>query len=137
MEVRHVCLQDTIHGAFLDICVNSEDPEIFAASDYRVHQCMDIAKRMNAKAVVFHTNYIVNFRLRTYIDSWINRNEEYWRRIINEYKDQYIYIENMFDDAPFMLAELAKEWQTNHILASALILHMLLYQVHLWRTGIM
>ncbi len=108
MEVRHVCLQDTIHGAFLDICVNSEDPEIFAASDYRVRQCMDIAKRMNAKAVVFHTNYIVNFRLRTYIDSWINRNEEYWRRIINEYKDQYIYIENMFDDAPFMLAELAK-----------------------------
>ena len=72
------------------------------------HFLISVSKRMNAKAVVFHTNYIVNFRLRTYIDSWINRNEEYWRRIINEYKDQYIYIENMFDDAPFMLAELAK-----------------------------
>ena len=72
---------------------------------------MDIAKRMGVKAVIFHTNYIVNFRLGTYIDSWINRNEEYWRQIINDYKDQHIYIENMFDDTPYMLAELAKRME--------------------------
>ena len=38
---------------------------IFKASDYRVRQCMDIAVKMGLKAVIFHTNYIVNFRLRS------------------------------------------------------------------------
>jgi len=108
MEVRPDRSGDTMHGAFLDICVNSADPAIFKASDYRVRQCMDIAVKMGLKAVVFHTNYIVNFRLQSYINSWIDRNEEYWRQILDNYKEQYIYIENMFDDTPYMLSELAK-----------------------------
>ena len=77
MAVRHDCSSDTMHGAFLDICVDSADAMIFKASDYRVRQCMDIAVKMGLKAVIFHTNYIVNFRLRSYLDSWIDRNEEY------------------------------------------------------------
>ena len=108
MSVRPGGTGDTMHGAFLDICVNSEDSKILEVSDYRVRQCMDIAVKMGLKAVIFHTNYIVNFRLGSYLDSWISRNEEYWRKILRDYKEQYIYIENMFDDAPFMLAELAK-----------------------------
>lgn len=99
---------DTMHGAFFDICVNSTDSKIFEISDYRVRQCMDIAVKMGIKAVIFHTNYIVNFRLKSYIDSWVDRNEEYWRQILKDYKDLCIYIENMFDDKPYMLAELAK-----------------------------
>lgn len=98
---------DTIHGAFLDICVNSDDPKIFAVSDLRVHQCMDIAKEMGVDAVVFHTNYIVNFRLKSYLDNWLHRNEIYWKRILAEYPKQKIYIENMFDDSPYLLTELA------------------------------
>lgn len=108
MEARHNRSSDTMHGAFLDICVNSGDLRIFGASDYRVRQCMDIAVKMGLKAVVFHTNYIVNFRLRSYLDSWIARNEEYWRQILKDYKEQQVYIENMFDDAPGMLKSLAE-----------------------------
>lgn len=108
MSVRSDRSEDTMHGAFLDICVNSADSKIFEVSDFRVRQCMDIAVKMGLKAVIFHTNYIVNFRLKSYINSWIDRNEEYWRQILYDYKDQCIYIENMFDDKPYMLAELAK-----------------------------
>lgn len=100
--------EDTLHGVFFDICVNSGDPKIFAVSDYRVHQSMEIARKMGLKAVVFHTNYIVNFRLQSYLDTWLKKNEEYWRRILREFPDQMIYLENMFDDAPAMLLELAK-----------------------------
>lgn len=99
--------EDTLHGAFLDICVNSADPQIFAVSDLRVHQCMDIARKMGLKAVVFHTNYIVNFRLKSYLSSWLTRNEDYWRRILREYPGQRIYLENMFDDSPELLTALA------------------------------
>lgn len=108
MSVRPGGTGDTMHGAFLDICVNSEDSKILEVSDYRVRQCMDIAVKMGLKAVIFHTNYIVNFRLGSYLDSWISRNEEYWRKILRDYKEQYIYIENMFDDAPYMLKSLAE-----------------------------
>lgn len=61
---------------------------------------------MGIKAVVFHTNYIVNFRLQSYIDSWLDRNEKFWQSILREYPEQMIYIENMFDDAPGMLLNL-------------------------------
>lgn len=108
MAVRHNRSSDTMHGAFLDICVNSEDSKIFEASDYRVRQCMDIAVKMGLKAVVFHTNYIANFKLRSYLDSWIERNEEYWRHILRDYSGQQVYIENMFDDSPVMLKSLAE-----------------------------
>ena len=108
MSVRTGGIGDTMHGAFLDICVDSADSKIFEASDYRVRHCMDIAVKMGLKAVIFHTNYIVNFRLASYLDSWISRNEEYWRQILKDYKEQYIYIENMFDDAPYMLKTLAE-----------------------------
>ncbi|MBR1742830.1 MAG: sugar phosphate isomerase/epimerase [Lachnospiraceae bacterium] len=103
--------KDTLHGVFLDICVNSTDPLIFKASDHRVRQSMDIARKMGLKAVVFHTNYIVNFRLQSYLDTWLDRNEEYWTRILEDYPEQEIYMENMFDESPAMLLELSKRME--------------------------
>ncbi len=101
------CSNDTLHGAFFDICIDSIDSRIFQASDFRVHQSMDIAKRMGLRAVVFHTNYIVNFRLKSYLETWLSRNERYWKGILLEYPGQEIYLENMFDDSPGLLQELA------------------------------
>lgn len=102
------CSQDTLHGAFLDICINSTDSRIFQVSDLRVHQSMEIAKAMGLRAVIFHTNYIVNFRLQSYLDTWLERNEAYWRQILQEYPEQEIFLENMFDDAPDLLQKLAE-----------------------------
>lgn len=108
MSLDHDRSEDTLHGAFLDICINSSDPQIFAASDRRIHQCMDIAREMGLKAVIFHTNYIVNFRLKSYLNGWLELNESYWKKLLQEYPKQKIYIENMFDDTPELLAELAR-----------------------------
>lgn len=99
---------DTLHGAFLDIAINSEDPEIFAISKKRVYQCMDIARELGVKAVIFHTNYITNFKLRSYCKCWVERNEAFWKQTLKDYPDLMIYIENMFDEAPDMLCELAE-----------------------------
>lgn len=105
------CSKDTLHGAFFDVCINSGDPKIFKVSDYRVHQSMEIAQEIGVKAVIFHTNYIVNFKLKSYLNTWLNLNEIYWRKILEEYPDQMIYIENMFDEAPRMLTQLAFKMQ--------------------------
>lgn len=101
--------QDTLHGVFLDICINSDDSSIYAASDRRIHQSMDIAMRLGVKAVIFHTNHIPNFRLQSYRENWLARNVRYWKALLQEYPDLEIYIENMFDEEPDLLCALAKE----------------------------
>lgn len=103
--------EDTLHGAFFDICVNSDDPLIFAASDKRVHQSMDIAQELGVRAVIFHTNNIANFRLKSYREGWVKRNTAYWEKILREYPDSCIYIENMFDEEPELLLRLAENMQ--------------------------
>ncbi len=99
--------EDTLHGAFMDIVVNSEDPKIYEISRKRVCQCMDIARQLGVKAVVFHTNYITNFRLKFYRERWQERNECFWREMLALYPELMIYMENMFDESPDMLRELA------------------------------
>ena len=98
-------------SAVFDICVNSDDPLIFAASDKRVHQSMDIAQELGVRAVIFHTNHIANFRLKSYREGWVKRNTAYWEKILREYPDSCIYIENMFDEEPELLLRLAENMQ--------------------------
>lgn len=100
--------EDTLHGVFLDICVNSADSLIYAASDRRIHQSMDIAMQLGVKAVIFHTNHIPNFRLQSYRESWLNRNVSYWRALLEEYPKLMVYLENMFDEEPDLLCQLAE-----------------------------
>ena len=100
--------EDTLHGVFLDICVHSDDASIYAASDHRIHQSMDIALRLGVKAVIFHTNHIPNFRLKSYRESWLNRNVSYWKSLLAEYPTLEIYLENMFDEEPELLCALAE-----------------------------
>lgn len=101
--------EDTLHGVFLDICVNSDDPKIQEVSDFRIHQSMDIATELGVRAVIFHTNHIPNFRLQTYRTNWLSRNATYWKKLLNEYPAVEVYVENMFDDEPDLLLALAKE----------------------------
>lgn len=102
------CSKDTLHGVFLDICVNSDDSAIYRASDYRIHQSMEIAVSLGVNAVIFHTNHIPNFRLQSYRNGWLNRNIVYWKSLLSEYPDITIYIENMFDEEPDLLQQLAE-----------------------------
>ncbi|MDO4565588.1 MAG: sugar phosphate isomerase/epimerase [Clostridia bacterium] len=101
--------RDMLHGAFLDITIHSDDPCIFRASDMRVRQSMDIASRLGVFGVVFHTNFIANFRSRDYRSGWVQKNAEFWSRLIAEYPALNVYIENMFDSEPELLALLAEE----------------------------
>ncbi len=98
----------TLHGVFLDVTVFSDDPLIADASDYRVEQSLAIAECLGVKGVVFHTNYIANFKTESYRDNFVKRNAEYWSKKLIEHKNLQIYIENMFDDTPELLAQLAE-----------------------------
>lgn len=99
---------DTMHGAFLDVTIHSDDPMIEDVSKRRVRQSMETAKNMGLRGVVFHTGRIGGFRAADYLRNWRDRNEAFFREIAGKYPAQRIYMENMFDEAPDVLAGLAE-----------------------------
>lgn len=98
----------TLHGAFLDVLVFSEDMEIRECSEMRVFQSIDAAKALGAEAVVFHTNHNPLLTAESYRKNWLERNEHFWRKVLEKYSDISVYMENMFDDSPHMLARLSE-----------------------------
>lgn len=101
--------QDTMHGAFLDVTIHSSDPLIRDASMLRVRQSMQIAERMGVRGVVFHTGRLANFRMPDYLAGWRDMNAEFFTEIAHSYPNIQIYMENMFDEAPDILAGLAEQ----------------------------
>lgn len=100
---------DTMHGAFLDVTIHSDDPRIRDVSVLRVRQSMEIAKKMGLKGVVFHTGRLAGFRAPGYLRNWRDRNASFFTEVANQYPEQQIYMENMFDEAPDILAGLAEK----------------------------
>lgn len=101
--------RDMLHGAFLDVTIHSEDDQIRRISQRRVYQSMDAAVALGARGTVFHTNFIPNFRLKSYMDNWVSANACFWRQLCREYPKTEILLENMFDEEPTCLRALAEE----------------------------
>ncbi|MEI3189610.1 MAG: TIM barrel protein [Lachnospiraceae bacterium] len=102
------CSNDTLHGAFIDISVHSEDSLIRKVSRFRVRQSMEIAQEMGVRGVVFHTGLLASFNDEKYRESWLEANVEFWTDILEEYKNQSVYMENMFDWNSRELVQLTK-----------------------------
>lgn len=107
-KVRSDFSKDTMHGAFLDVTIHSSDAKIREISELRVRQSLDIAKEMGLRGVVFHTNRLYGFRDAAYLKNWVEINERFYKTICEEYPNQQIFMENMFDEAPDVLRELAE-----------------------------
>ena len=99
----------TLHGAFFDVIPFSADEQIKKLSLQRIEQSIEHAKKLGAKAVVFHTNYNPFLNSKTYVSNWVKTNVEVWGDILENNSDIQIYLENMFDTTPDILSALAKE----------------------------
>lgn len=98
----------TMHGAFFDVIPFSMDKKIKEISHQRIQQSLDIARKIGAQAVVFHTNYDPFLSTESYVNSWLDTNEVYWGQVLKQNADINIYLENMFDTTPDVLLELSK-----------------------------
>ncbi|MBR2876838.1 MAG: TIM barrel protein [Clostridia bacterium] len=99
----------TLHGAFFDVIPFSVDSKIREISLLRINQSIDAAREVGAGAVVFHTNYNPFLNSSDYIDNWIKQNTEIWQSVLKENGDISVYLENMFDISPDIIAGLAKK----------------------------
>lgn len=104
---------NTLHGAFLDVTIFSSDDKITEVSEFRMRQSMDIAKKLGARAVIFHTNFIPNFKDDVYEERWVDCNYYMISRLLEEYKDISIFVENMFDMDYELILRLAKMMSDN------------------------
>ena len=98
----------TVHGAFLDVTIFSQDKHIRLVSEKRIHQSIKAAAAIGAKGVVFHTNYTPMINTKSYVNGWIADNTTFWSKTLEEYPNIEIYIENMFDRKPDLIVKLAE-----------------------------
>lgn len=101
----------TMHGAFLDLSINSSDAKIREISEFRMTQSMEIASRLGVKGVVFHTNYNPDIPGEAYKQHLIDTMVGYLAKLLKQYPDIEIYMENMFDKTPEVLEKISKQLQ--------------------------
>ena len=99
----------TMHGAFFDVIPFSYDSRIRAVSEERMIQSMEIARRIGAKAVVFHTNANPFLTSEKYIEQMVLATSEFVGKLLDEYRDINIYLENMFDSSPDILRKISEQ----------------------------
>lgn len=102
----------TCHGDFFDVLIFSSDRLIREISELRVRQSIEAALEVGAGAVIFHTNHNPFFTAESYVNNWLDCNEKFWSGILAEYPQLNIYIENMCDTSPDMLAALSERLST-------------------------
>ena len=101
----------TMHGAFLDLAINSSDAKIREISEFRMVQSMEIARCLGVKGVVFHTNYNPDIPGEVYKQHLIDTMVSYLSKLLKQYPDVEIYMENMFDRTPDVLEGISKQLQ--------------------------
>ncbi len=105
--------EDTLHGAFLDITVHSQDAMIREISRKRIYQSLRIAEDLEIRGVVFHTELIANYHSPSYRERWLEKNTEFWSRALEDFPGLEIYMENMFDEDEKSMAELGRVMESN------------------------
>ena len=98
----------TMHGAFYDVIPFSLDKRIRETADLRINQSIEAARKIGAKAVVFHTNYDPFLNSVDYVRMWIDSNAKYWSGVLSANPDMNIYLENMFDTSPDIMEQLSE-----------------------------
>ena len=100
---------DTLHGAFIGLDISSADIVLRERSRALFRKSMQIAKRLGVKGVVFHTGLLGGLNLRSFADRWLEKSKGFLRELAGEFPDTEIYIENTFEQEPYVFEKLAKE----------------------------
>ena len=98
----------TMHGAFLDVVVFSQDPLVRQVSEQRMRQSMEIARKLRVKGVVFHTNVNPMLSSREYDMRAIDMTTDYLKILLTDFPDIEIYLENMFDASPDIMVRISE-----------------------------
>lgn len=93
-----------IHGPFTELTPAAIDSRAILLMDERYKETLDVCDAFGVKDIVLHDGYLPPI----YQKSWHTKKSiDYWKRFSDSLKPGYVvYIENVFDDEPYMLAEI-------------------------------
>lgn len=87
----------TMHGAFYDVTIFSEDDSIRDISERRVKKSVEIALEAGCEKVIFHTNINPFITSKSYKRNWLERNKIFFTKLCESNPGIQILMENMFD----------------------------------------
>jgi sugar phosphate isomerase/epimerase len=74
----------------------------------RIIQNLEIAKKLDLKYTVFHTNSLPMMGKEDYYENWVKEHVAFWKEMISKY-DVTILLENMWDKTPEYVARVFEE----------------------------
>ena len=94
----------SLHGPFGDLNPGSFDSLVRETARQRIQQGLDVAMRLKAGHVVFHTGRVPGAGPEK---SWIRRAIHFWESFMKQIpEDLNVYLENMLEEGPQILAGL-------------------------------
>jgi len=106
----------TVHGPFMDLNPGALDPLVKETTLKRFKHTLEIAFRLNAKMVVFHSGY-ERWKYAHKIEPWLQSSIDTWTTLeplLKEYNLQ-VAIENIFEDTPDNLQMLMERLNSSYI----------------------
>lgn len=89
------CKHINLHGPFLDLNPASYDSKIEAASQERFQLTYEIAQKLNADRIIYHSCFLPNVY---FIEGWADRMAEFWNRFLEDKDDSIkICMENVLE----------------------------------------
>lgn len=95
--------QLSMHGPIFDTNVVSQDPEILKISQYRYRQAIEVAKTLDVRYLIFHSQWTPVYKVANVTGLWLNQVTDFWLQVLEEdIKDSNltILIENFMDETP-------------------------------------
>ncbi len=105
----------TIHAPFFDISTGGNDNEVRDLSFKKLSNVIEIGKKWSSKLVVIHYNYDRLYYGKSF-DKWIDRSEDFFKRLTDIPDHPLIAIENIDDPSPDVALELDRRVGSNRII---------------------
>lgn len=119
----------TLHGFFSNLCPVSKDKGIKDVSVKRYFQSLEIASRLGAKTVVFHTCFNNLLKQRIYRDNFFRQSVEFYNELIPCFEERKITaaIENVHEPDSDMIRNIIAAVNSPYLKATIDIGHLNLH----------
>lgn len=91
----------SIHAPFMDMAPGAVDSYVRQGTERRFKQAIDVAERVSARAIVFHSGY-GKWKYDHKVEPWLANSLEFWPDIIKRASEAgvMVAIENIFEEGP-------------------------------------
>lgn len=93
-------IETTVHAPFMDLSPGGYDRAIKRVSIDRIKKAVDVAKNIDAKAIVCHPGYD-KWRFDGNEQMWLESSIETWSEVLSHGgKEMEVLLENIFEETP-------------------------------------